>query len=1213
MLQLDLALQQPSQLHIVVVGQQVLRFCFLRFPPRLLQLLVGFCDLFRRHRCLRRRVCLCRTLVSIAFHSAQVSNGVSDGSIKVILRPALELLRIPSIVFAQGFLRFFDALRHFKHAHQLVSRMRQIIREQLRCHVLQLLIRHIHRQPALVDDSQPPEGALSEVIEVRNVVLVLLRYGHSLRAKVIFDVLILLVELLIHHNALAVCLLKQLRRRLFRNVPGGQVLLADLLRDLLQVFPLCKARHAQRAAYAPNKGVFSPLQVVLCLLRQRCTDAVLLLFVLRRRQRRLRRFLLCDGILQRPFISWHSETLHHRIAVFIAQRQQVMHPHLRVRPCATEVLPGQRQLSDLALGILVGGIEQQHRDLFHACIPHGHRAVPPLMSLYLSCFVVDVQLDRLPPCGFAQFLRVQFLAVLLHDLPSALAGGQVQEVIRCHVGNVRLRILRAALCCIVSQVGVNGAFLQFDRSVILSAFADREPDVRIVCRVFVGDALDLFRGEGDVYRVRRSVVVHLDVSGLYDDTVMPAFLRPALQVSVPDVCLSDCTAPAFVLNDKRVFQVQINLHDFPLALVAGRLSCIPGCILNVWAKVKSEITASVCKVFPDVCLIEDRKLCSGSMVERQQPSLAIHRFAVLEELLLCFRQLPAVTVLADGELHPLQPVHQRLPLFVVAGLVLYDVHARGRLHRCDLFRRCAGWRDDGRRLAEGDYSLRLRLVVSRRDVGCAVNERKDALGVPVGYGITFLAERRLHRRHGFLPLGRFCDDAAQVLLLLEAVVVLVHRGEHQIVHHTVKIDAEVSQRLLVFLFAHRAQSRLVRVHLVHVPIFPRGRCRQCLRCHAVHVRALGCRHVHGLHDVLRRVVPVCLCKAASAAVGHCILAVVDAPLAQQPLQLWLHPVFHRPQRIVPASARCDHLHHLGRRGFLVDLARASAALIELLRAPDEVLHPVREHIVLHVVVDALLLGFRSAVQEVGVFLCIDLPDGLFRRFHLFRRQALAGHQLHRQPRHFLFAHRVEVPLNGCVAEETVELLVTVHRFKALALALKECRLHLRMVRQLVGDLFQLPSGLILQSDLAQRAAALENAARKLAGQVLDVLIERPPRLVVHLALHQRIVLCRCPCVAAVHLVTRVCLRVYGGTWEHYAGISVLRVPLRRVHDGHGRGWDAAPVQGRVTNNRPVLVVYGNQVFRPLHRLVDGEALLDRRQLLCYTIVRGGCSASGSSR
>ena len=432
--------------------------------------------------------------------------------------------------------------------------------------------------------------------------------------------------------------------------------------------------------------------------------------------------------------------------------------------------------------------------------------------------------------------------------------------------------------------------------------------------------------------------------------------------------------------------------------------------------------------------------------------------------------------------------------------------------------------------------------------------------MPVGYGIAFLAERRLHRRHGFLPLGRFCDNAAQVLFLLEAVVVLVHRGEHQIVHHTVKVDAEVSQRLLVFLFAHRAQPRLVRVHLVHVPVFPCGRCCQRLRGHAVHVRALGCRHVHGLHDVLRRVFPVRLRKAASAAVGHCVHAVVDAPIAQQSFQLRLHPVFHRLQRIVPASARCDHLHHLGRRGFLVDLARASAALIELLRAPDEVLHPVREHVVLHVVVDALLLGFRSAVQEVGVFLCVDLPDGLFRRFHLFRRQALAGHQLHRQPRHFLFAHRVEVPLNGRVAEETVELLVTVHRFKALALALKECRLHLRMVRQLVGDLFRLPSGLILQSDLAQRAAALENAARKLAGQVLDVLIERPPRLVVHLALHQGVIVRRRPCVAAVDLVPAVRLRINGPAREDGGVFAVVGVPLFCLHDGDGRRRPRADVE-----------------------------------------------------
>ena len=248
-----------------------------------------------------------------------------------------------------------------------------------------------------------------------------------------------------------------------------------------------------------------------------------------------------------------------------------------------------------------------------------------------------------------------------------------------------------------------------------------------------------------------------------------------------------------------------------------------------------------------------------------------------------------------------------------------------------------------------------------------------------------------------------------------------------------------------------------------------------------------------------------------------------------------------------------------------------------------------------------------------MFLCIDFPDGLLRRFHLFLRQALAGHQLHRQPCHFLLAHHVDVSPDGFIAEEPVKLLVPAHRLQLLSFALKVGRLHFWMVRQLVCDLFRLPSGLILQSDLAQRAAALENAARKPARQVLYVLIERPPRLVVYLALHDGVVLRRCPCVAAVHLVARVCLRVNGGTWEHHACVAVLRVPLRRVHDGHRRGGDAAPVQGRVPDNRPVLVVHGDQVLRPLHRLVDGEALLDRRQLLCYTVGRDGCSASGSSR
>ena len=462
--------------------------------------------------------------------------------------------------------------------------------------------------------------------------------------------------------------------------------------------------------------------------------------------------------------------------------------------------------------------------------------------------------------------------------------------------------------------------------------------------------------------------------------------------------------------------------------------------------------------------------------------------------------------------------------------------------------------------------------------------------MPVGYGITFLAERRLHRRRGLLPLGRFCDDAAQVLLLLEAVVVLVHRGEHQIVHHTVKIDAEVSQRLCVLLLAHRAQSCLVRVHLVHGFVFLRGRRRQRLRRDAVYICALGRGHVHGLHDVLGRVVPMCLRKAASAAVRHGVLAVVDAALAQQSFQLWLHPVLHRPQRIVPASAWCDHLHHLGRRSFLVDLARASAAFVELLRVPDEVLYTVLEHIVLHVVVDALLFGFRSAVQEVCVFLCIDFPDGLLRRFYLFRRQALAGHQLHRQPCHFLFAHRVDVSPDGRVAEESVELLVATHRLKLLSFALKEGCLHLGMVRQLVGDFLRLHSGLIFQPDFPERAAAAEDTARKPAGKILDPVVERPPRLVVYAALHQGVIVRRRPCVAAVDLVPAVRLRINGPAREDGGVFAVVGVPLFCLHDGDGRRRPRADVECA-----PQLllghVVHGNERFRFLYRLVQTESRL----------------------
>ena len=82
----------------------------------------------------------------------------------------------------------------------------------------------------------------------------------------------------------------------------------------------------------------------------------------------------------------------------------------------------------------------------------------------------------------------------------------------------------------------------------------REANVRIVCRRFVGNVFDLLRREGDVHRVRRSVIVHF-ICRLDDNTVISAFLRPAFQVAVPNVSLTNCAPPSLILNNKRIFQV----------------------------------------------------------------------------------------------------------------------------------------------------------------------------------------------------------------------------------------------------------------------------------------------------------------------------------------------------------------------------------------------------------------------------------------------------------------------------------------------------------------------------------------------------------------------------------------------------------------------------------------------------------------------------------
>ena len=127
MLQLDFALQQSAHLHIVVVGQQILRRRLLVGTPCFLQLLVGLGHiLLRRQHRLARGLC---PLVRVAFDGLQLAHRLAHHGVEVVFCPLPELRRVASVVFAQRFFHLLDAACHLEHPHKLVCRMRDVFRE----------------------------------------------------------------------------------------------------------------------------------------------------------------------------------------------------------------------------------------------------------------------------------------------------------------------------------------------------------------------------------------------------------------------------------------------------------------------------------------------------------------------------------------------------------------------------------------------------------------------------------------------------------------------------------------------------------------------------------------------------------------------------------------------------------------------------------------------------------------------------------------------------------------------------------------------------------------------------------------------------------------------------------------------------------------------------------------------------------------------------
>ena len=262
----DLAAQEAIQDAVVLRRQQVLFRRPLIRPPQALEVCVQALDLLHR-RGDGPRLLLPHPRLGIPPCHIQRSQHVLHAGLVVVLCPALEFLRVLAVVFVQRHLHLLDSLRYLEHPHELIRRMRDARREQLRRHLLHFLVCHIDRQSALVCDAQPPRSRPSEIVKVRNVRPVRLRQRDFQIAQPRFYVLVLVVKLRVHLHAAPVGLLKVSVYRLLRDPAGLEIFVHHFLNGGLEHLLTCRKRHRERLLDGRRRLPAHPAQIVLRLLR----------------------------------------------------------------------------------------------------------------------------------------------------------------------------------------------------------------------------------------------------------------------------------------------------------------------------------------------------------------------------------------------------------------------------------------------------------------------------------------------------------------------------------------------------------------------------------------------------------------------------------------------------------------------------------------------------------------------------------------------------------------------------------------------------------------------------------------------------------------------------------------------------------------------------------------------------------------------------------
>ena len=248
-----LSAQQPVQYPLILVRQQI---------PALHPLIgaSGFplplVELFYLRLRLRRFLRQLRPLAALCPRSGGSQRGfhVLHGSLKVIPCPPLIVPAVALVRLVQRLLRDLDLIRHLDHAHKLIRRVHDRLREQPRRFVVELSVQRVDAD-ALVVEQNFPAHRPPELLKVCKLRPHLRRHPDARLEQFALDMLERVVELAVLLNSRVVGVLKALVDRLLRDPPGFQELVHHALHGRLQHLALCLARNAHRVRRLPHRAV----------------------------------------------------------------------------------------------------------------------------------------------------------------------------------------------------------------------------------------------------------------------------------------------------------------------------------------------------------------------------------------------------------------------------------------------------------------------------------------------------------------------------------------------------------------------------------------------------------------------------------------------------------------------------------------------------------------------------------------------------------------------------------------------------------------------------------------------------------------------------------------------------------------------------------------------------------------------------------------------